>query len=130
MKDAVHHVYIHSANFIQKFGNDFPNASELTLSKTFNQPSDSIVPSLNRIIPLRQLTKLTLGWPYYFFRQVIEFLQFTPNLHTLKLYSILLYPMDSLSMQQNEIFRTVSNTNIITNVTIEKKCIFKKRSIT
>ncbi len=58
MKDAVHHVYIHSANFIQKFGNDFPNASELTLSKTFNQPSDSIVPSLNRIIPLRQLTKL------------------------------------------------------------------------
>ncbi|CAF5069055.1 unnamed protein product [Rotaria sp. Silwood1] len=96
----------------------FPNAIELTLSETFHVPRDSIVISLNRIIPLRQLTKLTFDYHHFPFEQVIELLHFTPNVHTLKLDSILLYQRSSFLIEQNEIFQKVSKMNTITSVTI------------
>ncbi|CAF3944046.1 unnamed protein product, partial [Rotaria sp. Silwood1] len=90
-KDSVQHVYIHNTNAMEQCLSYFPNAIELTLSETFHVPRDSIVISLNRIIPLRQLTKLTFDYHHFPFEQVIELLHFTPNVHTLKLDSILLY---------------------------------------
>jgi len=125
-KDPIHHVYIHNANAMKQFVDDFPNATELTLSETFDVPRNSISTDLNRIIPLKQLTKLTLECHRFPIVQIIELLHFTPNVHTLKLDSVLFYGTDSVSIQQNDIFQIVSNTNLVTNLTIDKECTLEK----
>jgi len=124
--DSVRHVCIHKSNPMKQFGSYFTNANELTLSKTLDVPRNSMVTYLNHIIPLRQLTKLTLACHRLPFKQVIELLHFTPNIHTLKLDSILLYRTDSVSIQQNDIFQLVSNTTTVTTLTIEKEVTFEK----
>ncbi len=124
--DSVRHVCIHKSNTMKQFEGHFTNVNELTLSETFDIPHDSIVIHLNRIIPLRQLTKLTLACHRSPFKQVIELLHFTPNIHTLKLDSILFYRTDSVSIQQNDIFQLVSNTNTVTTLTIDKEVTFEK----
>jgi hypothetical protein len=124
--DSVRHVCIDKSNAMKQFGGHFTNANELTLWKKFDVPRDSIVIDLNRIIPLRQLTKLTLACHRLPFKQVIELLHFTPNIHTLELDSILLYRTDSVSIQQNDIFQLVSNTNIVTTLTINNEVTLEK----
>ncbi|CAF5046475.1 unnamed protein product, partial [Rotaria sp. Silwood1] len=76
--------------------------------------------------PLKQLTSLTIECHYFSFEQLIELLQFTPNVHVLKLDSILLYRTDSVSIQQNELSKLVSNMNTITKVTISKEITLEK----
>jgi hypothetical protein len=124
--DSVRHVCIDKSNAMKQFGGHFTNANELTLWKKFDVPRDSIVIDLNRIIPLRQLTKLTLVCHRLPFKQVIELLHFTPNIHTLKLDSMLFYRTDSVSIQQNDIFQLVSNTNIVTTLTINNEVTLEK----
>jgi hypothetical protein len=97
-----------------------------SLSKTFNVPRYSIATNLNRIISLRQLTQLTIGCHRFPFQQIIELLYFTPNIRTLKLDSILLYGTDSGSIEHSDIFQIVSNTNIVTNLTIDKESSLEK----
>jgi hypothetical protein len=118
IEDPVHHVYISSTNAIQQCASAFPKVTKLTLVKKFNGRRDLIAMYLNRIIPLRQLTQLNLNCRGFPLQQIIKLLQLTPNVHTLKLDSILLYDTTSTLIEQNEIFRIVSNTNIVTNVTI------------
>jgi hypothetical protein len=105
---------------------DFPNVTELTLSETFDVPRDSIAANLNRIIPLRQLTKLSLGCLRLPFEQIIELLHLTSNIRILKLDSVLLYGTDSVSIEQKDIFQIVSNMNNITNLTIDKEITLDK----
>jgi len=124
--NLVNHVYIHSTNAMKQYLGNFLNANELTLSETFDVPRDSIVTSLNRIIPLRQLYKLTLDCHYFPFERLIELLSFTPNIHTLKFNAILLYRTNSVSFQQNDIFQIVSNMNTVINVTISKEITLEK----
>ena len=59
-EDPIRHLYIHNTNAMKQFTGAFPNTMKLTLSETFDVPRDSMVTDLNRIIPLKQLTKLTL----------------------------------------------------------------------
>jgi hypothetical protein len=125
-KNSVHHVHIHSTNAMNQYVGEFANATELALGDTFNIPRESIATSLHRIIPLKQLSKLNVNCHRFPFEQVIELLHVTPNIHTLKLDSILLYRTDSVSIQQNDIFRLVSNTNTIINVTIDKESTLDK----
>jgi hypothetical protein len=125
-RDSVHRVYIHNTNAMKQFVGDFPNVTELTLSETFDVPRDSIAPNLNRIIPLRQLTKLSLGCLRLPFEQIIELLHLTSNIRILKLDSVLLYGTDSVSIEQKDIFQIVSNMNNITNLTIDKEITLDK----
>ncbi|CAF2701888.1 unnamed protein product [Rotaria sp. Silwood2] len=111
---------------MEKFVGNFRNATKLTLSDTFEIPRDSIVRDLNRIIPLEQLSTLSLDCHRFAFHQVIELLNFTPNVHTLKLNSILLNGSDSVSIQQNATFQIVSNTNIVKNMIIAKESTLEK----
>jgi hypothetical protein len=124
--DPVHHIFIHSANAMKNFVGDFPSATELTLSKSFYVYRNSILNSLSSIIPLRQLTKITLDCHRFSFMQVAELLNLAPNVHTLKLESILLYGTDFVSFKNNQIFQNVSNTNTVTNVTIDTKSTLDK----
>ncbi|CAF5071155.1 unnamed protein product, partial [Rotaria sp. Silwood1] len=125
-EDSIHHICIHSTNMIKKSIDHFPNATKLTFCKTFEVPRDLIIIDLIRLLPLKQLTKLTIECHYFSFEQLIELLQFTPNVHVLKLESILLYRTDSVSIQQNELSKLVSNMNTITKVTISKEITLEK----
>ncbi|CAF3703632.1 unnamed protein product [Rotaria sp. Silwood1] len=116
----------YSTNMIKKSIDNFPNATKLTFCKTFEVSRDLIVMDLNRFLPLQQLTKLTIECHHFSFEQLIELLQFTPNVHVLKLDSILLYRTDSVSIQQNELSKLVSNMNTITKVTIIKEITLEK----
>ncbi|CAF4947184.1 unnamed protein product, partial [Rotaria sp. Silwood1] len=125
-EDPIHHICIHSTNMIKKSIGNFPNATKLTFCETFEVPRDSIIIDLNRLLPLKQLTKLNIECHHFSFEQLIDLLQFTPNVHVLKLDSILLYRTDSVSIQQNELSKLVSNMNTITKVTIIKEITLEK----
>jgi hypothetical protein len=111
---------------MKQFGSQFTNITELTLSDSFLLLRDPLVNNLNRIIPLKQLTKLTLQCHRLHFEQLIELLHFTPTVHTLNVESVLLYGMNSASIQENNLFELVSNTNTITNLTIDKEITLEK----
>ena len=125
-EDTVHHVCIHSTNMIKQSTDNFPNATKLTLCETFEVPRHSITNDLNRILPLKKLTKLTVGCHRFSFEQLIELLQFTPNVHVLKLDSVLLYRTNSVSIRQNELSQLVSSMSAITKVTISKEISLEK----
>ena len=124
--DSVQHLHIHNANIKKQFMGYFKNAIELTLPETFDIHRHSIVDNLNRIITLQQLIKLTINCYNLPFEQMIELLQFTSNINTLKFNSMLLSQIDSISIQQNDVFKLVSKMNIVTNLTIEKEITLKQ----
>ena len=67
------------AEAMEHFMDCFRTVTELTLCKSFIPLSDTIVISLNRIIPLKQLTKLSLDSRRLPIDQVVELLYSTPN---------------------------------------------------
>jgi hypothetical protein len=97
--------------------NYFPNTTQLTFEHGFSITHHSIGAILNRIIPLKQLTKLVIICFRFSFIKMIELLHFTPSLHTLKFRSMLLYGKDYMLIQQSETFRLVSSMNTIRDVT-------------
>jgi hypothetical protein len=125
-EDPVHHVCIHSADMIKQSADKFLYATKLTLCDTFEVPRDSIVIDLNHNLSLKQLTKLAVKCHHFHFQQLIELLQFTHNVHVLKLDSIVLNRTNAVSIQQNQLFQLVSNMNTITKVTINKESNLEK----
>ena len=125
-EDPVHHICIHSTNMIKQSAEKFSNANKLTLCETFEVPRDSIVADLNRNLPLKQLTKLAIKCHHFHFQQLIELLQFTPNVHVLELDSVVLNRTNAVSIQQNQLSQLVSNMNTITKVTINKESNLEK----
>lgn len=99
----------------------FRNATKLTLSDSFRESRLWLGVILKRIIPLKQLTTLVIDYDNFCFEQFIRLLGSTPNIHTLKFNCQSITQTDSTSIQQSEMFRLVSNTNTITNVTIEER---------
>ena len=69
-------------NIIKQFPSHFTNANELRLTADFDLPRDSIVDSLNRIIPLRQLTRLIIQCDRVPFGTFVELLHSTPFIFT------------------------------------------------
>ncbi|CAF4221407.1 unnamed protein product [Rotaria sordida] len=102
--DLVDHVHIQGEKTMLSCLNYFPNATNLTLSHSFNKSIDETIINLNRILPLIQLTKLSIDCDGFSFDKVIELIHFTPNIHTLKVYSMNLYKIDSiLSIQKTKL---------------------------
>ncbi|CAF4984237.1 unnamed protein product [Rotaria sp. Silwood1] len=120
--NIVKHVHICSKQIINNYVNYFSNANQLTIEHYFKTSDDSISTTLNRILPLKQLTKLNIKSSNFPFEQIIKLIHFTPNLHTLKLDFLSLNEIYLKLIEQNEIFRYVSNTNKITNIDIGEKC--------
>jgi len=77
--NSVKHVYICSKRTTNNSVNYFPNATELTIKDYFKTSDDSISTTLNRIIPLTQLTKLVIESYNYPFEQLVKLLCSTPN---------------------------------------------------
>jgi hypothetical protein len=124
--NSVHHIHIHNANAMKQFVGHFPNVTELTLSENCDVFRDCTTTNFNRIIPLKQITKLAIDCHRFSFQRLMKLLSLTPNVHTLKLSSILLYETDALIIQQNEIFQMISTTNIVANVAVTKEITEQK----
>ena len=112
-----HHVDFSSEQSIFTCRKYFPNATNLSFSSD-NRLDNSIVlrTELNRIIPLKQITKLRFWTVLGPFSQLIEILSSMPNLHTLDIFDTL--QSDNLALlQQNETFLFVSKSNHIRRLT-------------
>jgi hypothetical protein len=117
-EDPIHHIYLQNTYMMEQFVSYFPNATELTLNGAFYVPPGSIGTNSKCITFLKKLTKLTLLLNYFPFEQLIQLLQFTENVHTLKL--------NSISIQQSENFQIVPKTNTVTNVTVGEEMTLEK----
>ncbi|CAF0917874.1 unnamed protein product [Adineta steineri] len=107
----------------------FPNATTLTLQNKLSRTYNFISVNLSRVIPLKQLTKLVIESNPISLTKLIELLRCTPHIHTLVLKSMSLYGINYNSIQQNQSFQLVSNTNTITNVTCNGECTLEKLQI-
>ncbi|CAF4395162.1 unnamed protein product, partial [Rotaria sp. Silwood2] len=83
--NSVQHVSIYSRQITNIYLNYFPNVTQLTIKHYFQTSDDSIITTLNHMIPLVQLKKLTIGSYNFPFEEIIKLLRFTPNLYALKL---------------------------------------------
>ncbi|CAF4156155.1 unnamed protein product [Adineta steineri] len=123
---SVQHLQIDDANETIDCKYYFPNVTTLTLENSLSCTRKLITSNLNHIIPLKQLTKLVIKSRYLSLTKLIEVLRFTPHILTLIFESILLYRVNYNCIQQNETFQLVSNTNMITNVTLKQTCNLDK----
>ncbi|CAF4961840.1 unnamed protein product, partial [Rotaria sp. Silwood1] len=120
--NSVKHVYICSKYLPNHSVIYFPNANEFTIEHYFNTTYDSISTILNCMLPLKQLTKLVIQSSHFSFKQIINLIRFTLNLHTLKL-DLLSFNETNLNLsQQNEAFQYVSNTNKIQTLELRESC--------
>jgi hypothetical protein len=126
--DSVQHVRIQSKESTINCRNYFPNAVELTFDDNFSASRASVVTTLNRIIPLQQLTKLTIKCDRFPVHKVIKILCHSPSIHTMILKSMPCYQKvnDYTSIKESEDFQLVSNTNVIKTVTCEAECTLEQ----
>ena len=99
----------------------FPNAIEVRFDRG-SFASYSSLANLHRIIRLKQLTKLIFESTQFRLEQIIDLLDSAPNIHVLIFPSIPCFGRKYLSIEQDEKFRRISKTNIITHVTYGGKC--------
>lgn len=112
--DSVHHVIIQDENLISNCAEYFPNANELTISdQRTDRARRSTTDTIDHIIPLVQLTQLTIDYSHRPFSKVVDRLYFTPNVHTLVFKRLSLVATDYHPLQESEKFRLVSNQNKI-----------------
>jgi hypothetical protein len=98
--------------------NYFSNATELTLSHSFYGSRVWLGIILNRIVSLKQLSKLVINCEDFRLEQLLKLLRLTPNIHTLILDCKSIDQNDFKSVHQSDMFRCVSNMNNIKNMTI------------
>ena len=116
--NSVRHVRIMSEKPIDNCIYHFSNATELTLQNNSSGRSDWLIITLKQMIFLQNLSKLEITSLNYSFEKLIELLLLTPNIVTLKINCIMLDAKDINTFENNETFQTVSNMNIIKNVTV------------
>jgi len=99
--------------------NYFPNATELIFNDVFSTHPASVTTILNRIIPLKQLTKLVIKCDRFSVQKMIKILCCASQIHTLVLKSMPCSRKqnDYTSIEESKDFKLVSNKNTITNVT-------------
>ncbi|CAF0833251.1 unnamed protein product [Adineta steineri] len=123
---SVQHLRIDNENEIIDCPYYFPNVTTLTLENSLSCTRKLITINLNHIIPLKQLTNLVIKSRSLSLTKIIEILRFTPYIRTLIFESMPLYGVNYKSIQQNQTFQLVSNTNMITNVTFKQGCTLNK----
>ena len=84
------------------------------------------IDSLNRLIPLRQLIQINLQCSRLTFEQLLELLHISPHVRTFELHSGSIYPNDFTLLQQNRLFHLISDTNMVTNLTVAKEITLEK----
>lgn len=126
MFNSVREISIENEKSVTSSSNVFPNVTQLELNDCFSTSCDSVGSLFNRILPLRQLTKLVIKCHHFSLRKMLDMLSFTPNLHTLSFRSIPTQTSGCLSIDCSEDFRRISETNMIRDVTFRDKCTLDK----
>jgi len=124
--NSVKHLYIRCKQATDTCVNYFPNTTELTIKHSFKTSDDFISTTLNRIIPLTKLTKLVIEDYDFPFKQIIQLIHLTPNLHTLKLDLLPFYEINLNLLEKNDFFQHVSSINKIKNFEIRNWCKLEK----
>lgn len=119
MFNTVDEVEISNISSIINSEKCFPNATKLTISYSLaNEDQNFLSTSINHIIPLNHLTKLVIRSDHDSYFNIIEFLQYTPNIDTLEIENSTSTSLDFESIQRSDTFQLVSQTNNIRNMTI------------
>jgi hypothetical protein len=119
--DSVHHLHIKSIQAMIICKSYFPNVTKLTFSGHLDKISDSIRTNLTRIISLKQITTLSIVSRSFPLMKLIQLLGFTSNVQTLKLSFMSLQGIDLDTIQQNIDFQSVSTTNIVKRLILERE---------
>jgi hypothetical protein len=119
---SVDHLCIESEQSIMGCGYFFPNVTKLTIEAGAPLARPTIEFIFNRIFCLENIIKLIIEYKRLYFVKLMDFLLFLPNIHTLECKSTELYQKDTISVEESEIFRSISETNTITNATFEHMC--------
>ncbi len=128
--NSVKHIRIGGKQLTNNSIHYFPNVNELTIISYFEPSNHSIRNNLNRIIPLKQLTKLFIDYDGFPFQQLIELLRSTPNLHTIEYDSPFFNEVDLKLIQQTDSFQYVSTTNKVKKLDIyQERCTLEKFQI-
>lgn len=120
--NTVQHVRLSGKQVTNISTNYFPQATELTIEHRFQTPDDSILTTLARIIPLEQLTKLSLEHYGFPLEEIIRLIRSTPNLQTIKFDFSFTDEKSLKTIQQNQIFQYISTTNRIKHVHLNQSC--------
>ena len=97
----------------------FPNAIAVCFESVSFTSCPSLTSLLHRIIPLKQLTKVTFKDTKFPLEKLVDCLESTPQVRTLVLRSIVCSTDDNLLIEQNEKFRRISQTNLIQHITYD-----------
>ncbi|CAF1248491.1 unnamed protein product [Adineta steineri] len=118
--NSIKHIIINSTAALPNCSKYFPKITELTLhDKAIIQRKPYLMDDLRRILPLVQLTKLTMNNIFYELDIFINILQLTPNLHTVTWISIKNTPKDLLSLQESKAYQLVSKQNQVKTIIIQ-----------
>ncbi|CAF3926627.1 unnamed protein product [Rotaria sp. Silwood1] len=123
---SVKHVLIDSKRVTNNHGNYFPNTTRLTLTNNFETPDNLFPMILNRIIPLKNLTKIVIESFSFPLEQIINLIRFIPNLHTLKFNLLCFKKIKTNIIEQSQIFQYVSKTNKIKYLDLDDECSLER----
>ena len=123
---SVRQIDIYSEKSITNCTDSFPNAREVHFKDGFSTLCVSIAGLLNRIVPLNQLNKLVIECHHFSLKKMIDLLYYSPNVHTLIFESMPLYKDEHHSIEQNELFRKLSETNTIKHIIFHDRCTIEK----
>lgn len=104
----------------------FPNATKLTFSSSIAVNHNSVSSFLNGIIPLNQISTISLKCTHVPFVNLIELLLYMPNVCTLKFETMPLYGNSTDFIRDKAVFRLVANQNKITTVVFKQRCTLEK----
>lgn len=116
---SVNHVLIPDEKLLSDCSKYFPNATELTISdQRIDRTRRFVSDTIDKILPLNQLTKLVIDYSHRPFSKVIDLLYETPNVHTIVFKRLSLVSTDYLPRQQSKKYHLVRNENRIKNLVI------------
>lgn len=112
--NSVQHLEIQKKLETTNFMKYFPNVTQLTICCNFTLDDDYFnIIYLKDLIPLNQLTKLTIEYYPSSFTKILQLISYTHNLHTLIMNSV---SFEKLNFY--EIYQLVSQTNNIKQIHI------------
>ena len=91
---------------------------KLSLSHRAATVDHSMIRNLSHIVPLQQLTMLSIHDDHFLLTQLLHILRFALNVQTLRLSLGTLHRGEIAEIRRNPNFQTVSRTNRIQNVTL------------
>jgi hypothetical protein len=118
----VKHLHICSESVARNSGIYFPNVTELTV-KNYHVIYFGLMSTIfDRILPLKQLKKLNIDFTVFPVDQVLNLLSLTPNLRSSKYSFQWIYRYQLKSVEDSEIYQSISKTNQTKNLQICHCC--------